>query len=523
MTELSRPREIGPAEVVASTSTGKVVGRRLSDGKYQFLGIPYAASPNRPELRFRRPVAHEGWTGYRDATSHGPSAPQPVVDYWGRPGDDPSAAWGNGGNWYALFAPTHRPGDDYLTVNITTPGARAEGLPVLVFIHGGAFSLGNNSMTVYDGAKMADLDVVFVALNYRLGAEGFWHIEGGDSNVGLRDQIFALEWIQENIASFGGDPGNVTLIGQSAGANSIGLLSVSPLAKNLFHRSIAHSSGVAGAMPTLDAIEDAARVGQAIGLEPSVLAARDVAPMDLVERIHRATLRPVRPCPHGRMDYATIFVPKIDDDVVLSTFRQDFAQVRDQRPMITGITADESAWRVYQTGAHDFWTERHLLDYLDTLVADPVAALAAIRQVHDGLSPAQLKARVMYYDMYLRNIVPALDSRAAHSDTTFCYLFDQKSKAGAGHYGAFHLIDLPYLFDMLDDPSAISMMGGRGSQKTANAMRSAWRTFIHEGTVEWPSYDPAADTIAVFRDGVSGLARDYGDRDLLKRWTSLRI
>ena len=523
MHELTRPQRIGPAEVVAETHTGKVVGRVLADGKYQFLGIPYASSPNHSELRFRAPVDHAPWSGFRDATAHGPSSPQPVVDYWGRPHDAATAAWGNGGNWYALFAPTHRPGDDYLTVNITTPGARAGALPVLVFIHGGAYNFGNNSMAAYDGAHMAELGVVFVALNYRLGPEGFWHVEGGDSNLGLRDQIHALKWVQRNIARFGGDPDNVTLIGQSAGAGSIGLLSVSPHSTGLFHRAIAHSSGVPGAVSAEDAAEDAVRVAGAIGLPADREQLLRLDATEIVERVHRSELHPVRPCPHGRMAYATIFAPKVDGDVVLPSYRDDFCRGSDIRPMITGITADESAWRVYQTGAHDIWGEQNLVDYLATLVDDPDSALERFRGVYPNATPAEMKARIMYYDMYLRNIVPCLKERASSRVAkTYCYLFDEKSKAGAGRYGAFHLADVPFLFDLLDDPSAVSMMGGRAPQETADAMREAWRRFIVDGSSEWPEYDPADETIRVFKDGVDCLVRDYGDRRLLDYWMGVR-
>src|SRR5690625_3534760 len=105
----------GPAEVIAEVCEGRLVGRRYADGTCQFLCVPYAADPTSSNRRFRPPVDHAPWPGFRDATAHGPSAPQPTVDYWGRPHDNRHSAWGNGGNWYALFAPTFRPGADYLT------------------------------------------------------------------------------------------------------------------------------------------------------------------------------------------------------------------------------------------------------------------------------------------------------------------------------------------------------------------------------------------------------------------------
>lgn len=524
MSEVSHlPCPNGPSEVIARTASGDVVGRRLAGGEYQFLGVPYAASPNTSDTRFRAPVDHESWRGLRDATTDGPSCPQPVVDYWGRPGDQPTAAWGNGGNWYDLFAPTYRPGDDYLTVNITTPGEGADPLPVLVYLHGGAFSLGNNSMPVYNGVRMAALDVVYVAVNYRLGAEGFWHVKGGDSNVGLRDQIQALGWIQRNIANFGGDGSNVTIMGQSAGAGSAGLLSVSPATHGLFHRSIALSSGVPGAIGSEDSAEDAQRLATAINVPAEREALVRIGPEDLVRRIHEAQLDPVRPCPHGRMDYSTIFVPKVDGEIVLESFREDFANAADSRPMITGITADESAWRVYQTGAHDVYGEQELLDYLGQICAEPSGALERFRAVYPKASYADLRARVMFYDMYLKNILPPLAARASsRPGQTYCYLFDEKSQAAGGRYGAFHLSDLPYTFDVLDHPAAISMAGRRGPQQTADEIRASWKSFIHSGECPWPPYVPGEMTIRRFGQGGPRHVDAYGDGDLLEYWKGVR-
>lgn len=515
--------EAGAAEVIAEVAEGKLVGRRLADGTCQFLGVPYAADPVESKRRFRAPIDHAPWAGFRDATTHGPSAPQPEVDYWGRPNDDPRAAWGNGGNWYALFAPTYRPGGEFLTANISTPSVDSSKLPVIVFIHGGAYNLGNNSMPVYDGARMASLGVVFVAINYRLGAEGFWHVEGGQSNVGLRDQIHALKWVSRNIAAFGGDPENVTVMGQSAGAGSAGILSVSPQAHGLFRRSIALSSGIPGAMSRNDAEEDSRRLGHSVSVRPELASVAALSPMELVSRVHSSQLSPVRPCPHGRMDYSTIFVPKVDGEIVPDDYREVFVSGPDVPPMVTGITSDESAWRVYQTGAHETWGRRDLENYLATIVTDPSGAAKAFSDLHPEASPADLKARVMYYDMYLRNVRPTLERKAdSNPGSLFCYLFDEKSTAADGKYGAFHLLDLIYSFDVLEDPSAISMAGGKGSAKVASDIRSAWSSFASAGDPGWMAYRPGEPTIRRFASSGDSFVSGYGDSGLLEYWCSIR-
>ena len=141
----------------------------------------------------------------------------------------------------ALIGVGAMPGENFLAANIWTPDPAAMGLPVMVFIHGGAFLLGSKDAPIYDGAAFARSGVVLVSINYRLGLEGFVHIPGGDSNLGLRDQIAALEWVRDNADAFGGDGANVTVFGESAGAMTIADLVASPLAKGLFRRAIVQS------------------------------------------------------------------------------------------------------------------------------------------------------------------------------------------------------------------------------------------------------------------------------------------
>ena len=206
---------------VVRTREGALRGQAL-DGVRVFKAMPYAAAPQ-AALRFQAPRPAPAWDGVRDCRQFGCAAPQVA------PAPTVPPAW--------------RPGDglDCLTLNVWTPDLGAAGLPVMVWIHGGLWKHGASSMPQYDATTLAAAGVVVVTINYRLGFEGFGHLPGAPDNRGLLDQIAALEWVQGNIRAFGGDPGNVTVFGQSAGAASIAFLTAAPQTKGLFRRGIAQS------------------------------------------------------------------------------------------------------------------------------------------------------------------------------------------------------------------------------------------------------------------------------------------
>jgi para-nitrobenzyl esterase len=178
---------------VVATRTGRVRGT-YADEVHAFRGIPYAQPPV-GRLRFAAPVPHERWDGVRDATAFGPPPPQPM---------------------------RVTTSDEWLTVNVWTPEVGASGLPVMVWLYGGRFTTGASDESECDGSRLAAGGVVVVGLNYRVAGEGFMLIDGAVPNRGLLDQVAALQWVRDNIAGFGGDPSNVTVFGESAGAASVG-------------------------------------------------------------------------------------------------------------------------------------------------------------------------------------------------------------------------------------------------------------------------------------------------------------
>src|SRR5215472_16849189 len=261
-------------EPVVHTKSGPVRGL-LRDGIASFLGIPYAASPT-GELRFAAPVPHEPWADVRDATAFGPTPPKPAYP---APFDtlleEPSIA-----------------GDDWLNLNVWTPhdgdgvdsahfrhGAHDD-LPVMVWIHGGAFANGSSAVRWYDGHAFAKAGVVLVSINYRLGVDGFALLPDAPANRGLLDQIAALEWVRDNIGAFGGDPANVTIFGESAGAMSVITLLSLPRAEGLFTKVIAQSGAAQAAADAADAALVTAELGEALG---TALADTDVTAAGLAE------------------------------------------------------------------------------------------------------------------------------------------------------------------------------------------------------------------------------------------------
>lgn len=246
-----------PAQDLCITSDdGRIKGIK-KNGIYSFKGIPYAAPPI-GERRWQPPQPVSPWTEVKECTHYKTMAPQPIY---------PKGSF--------FKQPNYPQSEDCLHLNIWSSDTSANRkMAVMVWIHGGYFNYGGGALPHYDGEQLAKMEVVVVTINYRLGVLGFLghpalseaSPEGVSGNYGLLDQIAALHWIQANIAFFGGDPDNITLFGESAGAWSISLLVVSPLAKGLFHRAIAQSGGATGPAPFLKEEKKNKKSGEAAGL-----------------------------------------------------------------------------------------------------------------------------------------------------------------------------------------------------------------------------------------------------------------
>src|ERR1700735_2519882 len=313
-------------ESTAVTACGEVRGQSR-DGVTRFLGIPYAASPT-GALRFRAPAAAQPWTGIRDADSLGATPPKPDYPV---PLDQ-------------LLPEPNIPGDDWLTVNVWTPDRGSAGLPVMVWIHGGAFSNGNSAVPIYDGHAFARDGVVLVSINYRLGVDGFALLPDAPANRGLLDQIAALEWVRDNVAAFGGDPANVTIFGESAGAMSVTTLLSLPRARGLFAKAITQSGSVQPAADPADAALVTKELGLSAGREPTAANLAGLGLPELIKaQIEGREALTAQPDP-GRFGATIVassmaFIPVVDGDLMpVPPLQALSAGARSGVPPLSGTT-----------------------------------------------------------------------------------------------------------------------------------------------------------------------------------------
>lgn len=464
------------SSVVVSTEGGVVVGFRKNAQVMHFRGIPYAAAPF-GDLRFKAPQPHPGWSGERDATVTGPTSPQNEPAFRGR-----------GFNYRAVFSPGWVRGDEILNLNIWTPDLDGRA-PVMIYIHGGAFDHGNGAVPMYDGTRFAENGIVLVTINYRLGLEGFLKLEGGDANVGIADQIAALAWVKRNIAQFGGDAGNVTLFGESAGAASINLLLTAPGARDLFHKAISQS-GLAPEAPTADFAETVARtVAEGLGIAPTIEAFRDLPRETLLSANIAAILKSANPLVPSAP--TLLARPHGDGNVLPANVRDAFlaGSSRDKK-VIWGFNTDEATLFTVPSGLHAAATMEHVENYAASVHTQPEVLIAYVReQLGPDATPGQLRDRMQTWGMFAAGTVWAAGQHAENGGTGWLYEFVWKSPQLDGAIGASHLVELPFVFDNLDHPNIPAMLGDDAPQSLADDMHGRWIAFAKAGDPGWPTFD----------------------------------
>jgi para-nitrobenzyl esterase len=447
------------------TDAGPVAGI-TADGVESFKGIPYAAPPV-GALRWRAPQPVARWSGVRRAAAFGAPCMQPLRN------DGPSRIG------RAAMS------EDCLTLNVFRPAGAtksARPLPVMVWIHGGGLRTGAASLPIYDGAAFARGGVVLVSFNYRLGRLGFFvhpalveeNADGGRlGSYGLMDQIAALQWVRRNIAAFGGDPGNVTIFGESAGGQSVDALMVSPAARGLFHKAISQSGYGRGAYRRISTV---APDGQSSAEDEGRKAAAAWG-------VPEADLAALRALPADRL---------VDQDTFdgLPNFYLD------------GPTFDADLWTVFRAGRQapvpliigsnglEFPTGAMSQAAAPLMKAMSEAERARIAAAYGDGPDAQ--AHVVSDVTFTGQVRALARMHARQGHPTWVYLFDVRSGAGNAK-GAVHAAELRYVFDTLGGDTLTAH--DDVDRSVAKLMNAQWRAFATrgdptgEGLPSWPRYD----------------------------------
>ncbi|MFC8957156.1 carboxylesterase/lipase family protein [Streptomyces sp. NPDC057101] len=468
------------------TTHGAVRGFRASADVVAVLGIPYAAPPFGPD-RFREPAPASAWTGVRDCTAFGPIAPQSAE----LPG---SPAWS--------------PGDeDILTVNIWTPAPDGGALPVLVWIHGGAYTFGSSAQPDFDGDALARAGLVVVTLNYRIGFEGFGHIPADGTtahpdNRGLLDQIAALRWVRENIAAFGGDPDRITLAGHSSGAASVACLMVMDRARGLFRRAVLHSPA-SPCYPLDVAAATTREVAAAAGCAATPEGLASASPQALVLASDAVVDTYRRDPSSGSRHYDPgLYAPVLDGDVLPTD-------------PLTGMAAGPS--RGIDLLVCHTTEEYRLLDAVGSsakvTTEEQLARFARDFGLPDGL-PAGYRAALPgapVLDVYLAVFGDLLFVEYAHrlaerharaGGRTFLARFDRRRHGPDGAVRAWHCADIPFAFGNVGTEAMAFLVGGAPTPEDhglAHRMVRAWADFAATGDPGWPAVDDSATHIRTWR------------------------
>jgi para-nitrobenzyl esterase len=490
---------------VVTVAQGRLRGVWRED-HWSFSGIPYGRAPV-GVLRWRPPLEAERWSDIRDASTFGPIAPQSVAVPGITSPSDPSSSEPHS--------------EDCLSLNVWTPelpespmGTPGKSRPVLVFIHGGGFTSGSGSVFLYRGGELVrNGDAVVVTINYRLGALGFLgHRDLADpdalvGNWGLQDQLAALRWVRDNIAVFGGDPGNVTIFGESAGGFSVATLLGTPAAKGLFRRAIVQSGGVY--VHTVEEAERSAnRLAAVLGLASCTREALEGVPAaELVAATEEMGKRNPDP---GMIPLP--FLPVVDGvllpdhplaavangaaagiDLLVGTNRDELTLFGLGNPALMALDADGVTR----------WVENAVPDMSAFEVMEAYRSAREARG--ESIEPNALWVAIGT-DIVFR--WPSLQLAAAHvarGSRAYVYLFDWESPAFGGILGSCHALELPFVFGAVRLP-VVQVFSGQGPavEALSQQMQTAWLSFAtsgdpsHEGIGAWSPWGPVDRATMIF-------------------------
>ncbi len=468
------------------------------NGLFVFKGIPFAAPPVGAR-RWLPPEKPASWTGIRDARRFGAVAPQNKMMLTA----------------LSAMVVDGEQSEDCLTLNVWTPALDGKRRPVMVWIHGGAFTIGSGSQSLYDGSVLARRgNVVLVTVNYRLGPLGFIRlaeVTGGkipaSGNEGMLDQVAALEWVRDNIAEFGGDPGNVTIFGESAGGMSVGTLLAMPTARGLFHKAIPQSGACHTGAPVARANRTAERVLSRLHIQPGDAAAiRALTPAQLL----KGTMLDdgVTPDPELGMAYQPVIdgtlVPRAAIEMVADGSASGVA-------VMVGSTLEE--WKLFslmdpslhkldRAGLGARMSRRLTAEAADAVIDSYAKARA---QRGEAVTPAELFTAIETDRVFRIPGVRLAQVQPRHDARVYSYLFTWPSPAMGGALGSCHALELGFVFGTNNIPGMTAFAGtGPAAEKLATQMQDAWLAFARSGdpsnesTGLWKPYNEAHRATMIF-------------------------
>lgn len=467
----------------AETQLGPVEGRERQ-GVFLFAGIPYAAAPT-GEYRFAPPQPVQPWKEPLDATQFGPVAPQ-------LPGegltDSHDVTWN----------------EDCLTLNVCTPSTDNKKRPVMVWIHGGAYRNGTGSIPWYDGTRFAkESDIVVVTINYRLGALGFARIPDAPTSGinGTLDQIAALTWVKKNIENFGGDPEQVTIAGESAGAFSVSTIMAMSQSRGLYCRAITQS----GAGHHVITQKEAEAAGQLLMEHAGAKSLDDLQALtvdEILEAQKYVEENSDEFMPVGQLPFYPSITPDLLTDHPIALFQKG---VSADIPLLTGTNTDETTlWGTNQIPAEKL--EKWLKNYVN----EPNLFIEAVRKDRGEISAGEIAVAISTDHMFRIPAIQMAEARQKHGGKSWMYEFDWKSQAFNGALGACHALEIPFAFGTLDAKGTELFLGTSDlPTHVGDIMHASWVAFIREGNPstntlgEWPTYEIAERKVMRFANETS--------------------
>jgi para-nitrobenzyl esterase len=480
------------AEAMAETDAGKLRGT-IENGVNVFKGVHYGASTAGAN-RFMPPMKVKPWTGVRDALKLGERSPQPPA------GLIPEVA---------AVDRSEPMSEDCLCLNVWSKGLKdSQKRPVMVWLHGGGYSTGSGGFTIYDGANLARRhDVVVVTVNHRLNIFGFLYLAdfgnpkfAHTSNLGMMDIVAALEWVRDNIANFGGDPQNVTVFGQSGGGGKVSTLMAMPAAKGLFHRAIVESASAIKGVPREEATKSAHAILAKLGVRENQLDELQKLPMEKLVAVVSGG---------GAAGNQSLHLAPVVDGHTLprDPFYPNAPEISADVPLLTGRTATEITF-IANTPLDNPDNATLKTRVMKAVHIDDAAAeklIAAYRKAMPKASNRDLYL-TLASDNWMSNVNVEAERKAALGKApVYRYYFAWRSPVRDGLLGAFHTLEIPFVFENVDIGK--SMTGdGKDRYPLEDKMSSAWVAFARTGKPEtkllpnWPAFDAGKRATMIFND-----------------------